>query len=399
MKRRIGLNLQPLASPTLTGIGTYALEVTKRLAQNSADVNEIECHVFDFWGHNNAASRIASILDEDASETIRPTIRESRLIPLGVLIRTGKLCPFLTYNRLLHSKADLTVFFNYLLPNRIKGKTIVTVYDMVSERYPETMDKRNAKLLGKYLYKSCQRANEIITISEFSKKEIVECLQIPADRIRVAPCGYDKAKYFPLGSEEDRATLMKRIADRYGINTPYILYLGTLEPRKNVELLLDMFILIKRQFPSLKLVLCGGLGWKYEATLDKVSRLRLDNDVIRTGYVSEEDKRILYVLAEIFFFPSFYEGFGLPPLEAMACGTPVICSCTSSLPEVVGEAGFLCDPRDPQAFAAAAMTVLTDPVRRSEMIVKGYEQAGRFSWDRTAKEYTRAISDVVELTE
>ena len=384
----------------MTGIVTYTLEITKCLVSTRGNSYDYEGQVFDFMGRNQAVTSVQSYFS-DVSASSKDTgnnllIRVCKLFPLGAYIRAGALSRILSYQQLLHSKATTTVFFNYLRPNRVKGETIITVYDMVSERFPDTMDKTNRRLLHRFLLKSCRKASAIITISEFSKQEIVDCLGIPPAKIHVAPCGIDNKVYFPIKDHGEEIAAANYLKEKYKLSSPYILYLGTLEPRKNVDVILDAFLLLHTRFPELRLVICGGLGWKYESTLERITSLGMDEFVIRTGYVSESDKRIFYIGAEAFVFPSIYEGFGLPVAEAMACGTPVICSNSSSLPEVAGNAGILCDPNDAKSFAAAVEQIITDRALREELKQRMKSQIQSYTWERAAKVYSQVIADVVK---
>jgi|GEM_PF-607780 len=427
MSQRIGLNLQSLAASSLTGIGTYTLEIARRLPRYLGDTFECEGHVFDFAGRNHAAERIFDFFTTDAAAmaeirmtdgtatssaaadlSAKPAIRAPltgaplfpvltcRLFPLGAYIRAGFWGRIITYQNLVGSKAETTVFFNYLRPDRVQGRTIITVYDMVSERYPETMDKRNRNLLRRFLKNSCDKADMIVTISEFSKNEIVACLGIAPDKIRVAMCGFDEAVYYPPVDSSERTSMKEYLQQKYKISSPYILNLGTLEPRKNIDALLQAFSLLHDRFPSLKLVICGGLGWQYEKTLAKIESLGLGDSIIRTGYIPEADKRMLYASAEVFVFPSWYEGFGLPVLESMACGTPVVSSRASSLPEVVGDAGILCDPSDPGAFADAVGRLLSDRDLYHDLQTRQKERVRLFTWENAAKAYAEAILEVTQ---
>lgn len=401
MSQNVGLNMQPLASSKITGIGTYTLEIAKRLPDILGDQYICEGQVFDFGGRNHAADRIREYLfpaqkNISGKANSDMQVRTCKLFPLGAYIRAGGFGKIISYQQLLKSKAEITVFFNYLRPDRVKGKTIITVYDMVSERYPETMDKKNRKLLRRFLAGSCRKADAIVTISEFSKQEIVSCLGISPEKIHVALCGIDQAIYYPPVDEAEKERMKISLHEKYKISSRYILYLGTLEPRKNVDVLLDAFQILHDRFSELKLVISGGLGWQYENTLAHIERSGMKDSIIRTGYIPEQDKRMLYSGAEVFVFPSLYEGFGLPVAEAMACGTPVVCSRASSLQEVVGGAGILCDPDDAVSFASAIENIYTDAVLRDEYKNRQKEQIRSFTWDRAAQVYGQVISDVVK---
>lgn len=400
MSHKIGLNLQPLASSTLTGIGTYTLEITRRLPAILGDCYKCEGQVFDFAGRNHAVDKIEAYLFPPhkifRNAESKMQILTCKLFPMGAYIRAGVLGSIVAYQKLLDSKADTTIFFNYLRPDRVIGKSIITVYDMVSERYPETMNKKNKKLLHRFLAKSCRKADAIITISEFSKQEIIKCFDIAPEKIHVAKCGIDQALYFPAVDDTDKKNIKAFLLGKYHISSPYILYLGTLEPRKNVDVLLDAFSLLHDRFPELKLVICGGLGWQYERTIAHMASVDWQESIIRTGFIPEQDKRMFYAGAEVFVFPSLYEGFGLPVAEAMACGTPVVCSCSSSLPEVVGNAGILCDPKNARSFALAIELIYKDEVLREKYKTLMVEQIRPFTWESAAQVYGQVIADMVK---
>jgi len=184
---------------------------------------------------------------------------------------------------------------------------------------------------------------------------------------------------------------------RYVIERPYILYVGSLEKRKNLPRLLEAYAYLRETLPGWKLVIVGGRKWKSDPIYKAVQRLGLEPHVIFTGFVAEEDLPALYNGADLFVFPSLYEGFGLPVLEAMACGTPVVTSNTSSLPEVAGEAALLVAPTDVKAIAAAMQRVLSEPDLAAELRRRGLERASQFSWERTAREtlavYERVLVD------
>jgi len=182
-------------------------------------------------------------------------------------------------------------------------------------------------------------------------------------------------------------------AEKYGISGKYLLYLGTLQPRKNISRLLNAFKQVSELFPSVKLVLAGGKGWLFSQIQQEIDRLQLHEQVFLPGFIPENDKAALLSGAEAFLFPSLYEGFGLPVLEAMACGTPVLASNTSSLPEVAGDAGLLVDPLNIDAIAAGISTLLTDTARRQSLVEKGYQRASDFSWEKTGAELWKILTE------
>ena len=208
---------------------------------------------------------------------------------------------------------DVTVFFNFIVPPGVKGKTIVIVHDMAYKAFPETVHFKTRKRLEQTLKGSCDRADLIVTVSEFSKSEIIKYLNIPEEKIVVMPNGVDLNIYHPNYD----LNLVEECKQKYGIRKDYFLFLGTLEPRKNLVRLIEAYNLLKTESKEdiPQLVLAGGKGWYYESIFETVKKLHLEQDVIFTGYVPEEDSPLLMNGAVAFVFPSLYEGFGMPPLE------------------------------------------------------------------------------------
>jgi len=243
---------------------------------------------------------------------------------------------------------------------------------------------RHRILLPRVLYS----VDKIITISECTKKDIVKFYKIPEDKIKVILLAPDPI-YQPLSHD-----IIAPILSKYGVCAPYILYVGSLEPRKNIQTLIQGFANIKKRGLNHKLIIVGNKKWEYSKLIRIVAESGLHNDVIFTGYLPDEDLPALYNGADLFVYPSLYEGFGLPPLEAMACGTPVITSNTSSLPEVVGNAGIKVDPQDVDQLSDAIYHVLTDENLRLSLIEKGLERSKQFSWERTATETWKVYDEV-----
>jgi glycosyltransferase involved in cell wall biosynthesis len=258
-------------------------------------------------------------------------------------------------------------------------KKVVTIHDLSSMAFPSINPGGFLahRLFGKRTVEKCEK---IITVSEFTKSEVIKYLKCPADKIEVIYNGKDD-KFKVLGQKE-----IAGLRKKYNLDFPFILFVGVLQPRKNVPALIKAYASLKKRGIKHKLVIAGGKGWKYDDIFKTVKDLELQKDVIFTGSIPKDDLPILYNAADVFVFPSVYEGFGIPPLEAMACGVPVITSKTTSLPEVVGDAGLLIDPQDISALADAIYRVLDDSDQRSDMIKKGLERAKRFSWERCAKE-------------
>ena len=371
----IAYNLQPIAVRGLTGIGNYTLEAARRLIDEAS-----ELHAFDFLGRNGAAAILQENLQMNLSGYDLHIVRS---LPLSVYIRMGNIGKLMPYSTLTRSKADLTVFFNYLTPGGLKGKNMITIYDLVSERFPETMQGRNRRLLQGHLKDSATRASSILTISEFSKSEIIDVLGVPEEKIFVGPCGVDTEFYTPGEGFETG------INKKFNLEK-YILYVGTLEPRKNIRTLVEAFSKISDKYPDVKLVLAGGLGWQPEATLKAIEESKAKDRIIRTGYISNEEKRDLLRNARFFVFPSIYEGFGMPVTEAMACGTDAVVSESSSLIEISAGLVPLIDPKNADLWAEAMEEKLNSKAddRKKQQLI---DHARSYTWDKTAEAARSAI--------
>jgi glycosyltransferase involved in cell wall biosynthesis len=281
-------------------------------------------------------------------------------------------------------KCDLLFSPNYHTPWWRPCPSVLMIYDMIPSLFPEKSDRLNLWYRKTMGWAASRSASRVVTISECSRRDIARIFRLPKDRIEVVPLGVgDEFRAGPpAGEKERRETLLRQ----YGLReVRYILFVGTVEPRKNLPRLLDAYamILASGGFQDLKLVLAGGRGWK-ENVDEAVLKMGLEGRVIRTGYVPQGDLPFLYRGASVFVFPSLYEGFGLPVLEAMACGVPVVASRTSSIPEVAGDAAELVDPTDAQAIAGAVVSILKSPARHKALVQKGRERASLYSWEKTA---------------
>ena len=262
---------------------------------------------------------------------------------------------------------------------------------MAYKAYPDTVAQKTKHWLDSHLEQYCRRADIIITVSEFSKKEIMKYLAVPSEKIHVVYNGVDLDQY----READNTQNIENIKKKYGITGAYLLYLGTLEPRKNLGSLLEAYMHLKEEHePVPKLVLAGKKGWLYDSIFEKVKEYGLQENVVFPGYIAANDAPILLSGALLFVFPSLYEGFGIPPLAAMACGTPVITSNSSSLPEVTGDAAILTDPLDIQGLKNAMQKLINSPELRLELKEKGKLRAEQFSWRASAKRLLDIYNEV-----
>ncbi|HLG50048.1 MAG TPA: glycosyltransferase family 1 protein [Chloroflexota bacterium] len=273
----------------------------------------------------------------------------------------------------------------FAAPLRPRRPTVVTVHDLVPLIRPEYRRTAAQRLYTALVARGLQSARRIITDSSASAQDLESLLGIAPSRIRIIPLGVD-SRFQPLATRTDHALADRVLAD-HGIDRPYFLYLGGLDQRKNVALLVRAFHRLKREtnLPHL-LVIAGAIRSADDLFYDPrpdLQRLGLVEDTRLPGPVTDVEARALLARATAFVFPSLYEGFGLPPLEAMACGTPVICSNASSLPEVVGDAGLLFDPRDEAALTAHLARLARDAELRRELGTRGRERATHFTWERT----------------
>jgi glycosyltransferase involved in cell wall biosynthesis len=255
---------------------------------------------------------------------------------------------------------------------------IVTVHDLAFIRFPHTFRSYNRTYLDFATRLSVRRAARVLAVSEHTKHEVVGLLGVPPERVVVTP-NAARAHFRP----PDAATLAQFRA-RKELPEQFVLYVGTLEPRKNLTTLLDAYSQVVRS-SNAPLIVGGGKGWLYDAVFERLEALGLRDRVHFVGYLDEEDLPLWYAAATVFVFPSLYEGFGMPPLEAMACGTPVVTSNTTSLPEVVGDAGLMVSPRDAEALAEALLRLLRDADLRAELRARGLQRARTFSWRASAE--------------
>jgi glycosyltransferase involved in cell wall biosynthesis len=270
---------------------------------------------------------------------------------------------------------------DFIPPHRPSCKSVITVHDLAFVLYPHFLTKESARYYG-HIDQAVLWTDQIIAVSESTKRDTIQHLGVPEDKITVV---HEAAN--PVFQPLDQDAAQAHVRQRFGVDGPFILFVSTIEPRKNVPTLLRaVWQLMECYKEDVKLVLAGGKGWLFEDVFAVIDELKLEDRVHLVGRVSSEDLNYLYNAAEMLAHPAFYEGFGLPPLEAMACGLPTIVSNVSSLPEVVGDAGFLVDPHDPDELTVAMWRLLNDSKLRQELSEKGKRQAARFSWERAARE-------------
>lgn len=340
----------------------------------------------------NLVPRLASRVDEltllgseGLLEAWRIEARNVRLVPFDSRVYgPGEQLHF-PYR--IQRSCDLLHVPSYNVPLRWRGPMAVTINDLahLSGAMPTNpVQKAYARF---FIRKAIARSRELLTLSEFSRRAIASTFQVPAERITVAYCGVDPKVFHrpPAGSSS-------RVAALLGFEAPYILMAGSLRPHKNANSLLLAFQELKRRYgiPHQLVVVGEHRGFRVNA-----ARVTLPADVEQavrfTGFVTDETLRLLYGCCSVFVYPSLYEGFGLPPLEAMACGAPVVASNRSSLPEVVGDAGVLVDPLDIPVLAGAIHRVVSDDALREGLRAQGLARAKGFTWERTAETYMQVF--------
>lgn len=290
---------------------------------------------------------------------------------------------------------DTDVFHatDHLLPTLRRMRSVFTLYDLSFLTYPETHLPLNRWFLRLMMPRFLRFADAIICISQHTRADAVRFYGVDDSKTSVIPLGVDTR--FCLA--QDLVTL-GAVRARYNLPGHFILFASTIEPRKNLVTLLEAYKVLRAEGRNEKLVVVGRKGWRYEATFMRLRELGLENQVVFLGSVPDEDLPAIYSAADVFVYPSLYEGFGLPPLEAMASGCPVICSNTSSLPEVCGDAALLIPPTDVSALASALQRVLDEPVLREDLRARGLRQSAKFSWEVTAKKTLDVYRTVAEAS-
>jgi glycosyltransferase involved in cell wall biosynthesis len=367
---RIGLEGRVLTS-RIGGIGRYAIHLIEALLSLSTQqCPDLEFVIFTAPQTDRALLEGSRARLYDRFRRIKSTLlRSSVLLPAGVW------CEHIDVFHGL-DQSGIPLFFK-------TGKYVVTIHDVIPLVLPRAFPPRHRWVLAAALARIRKQAEMVIVPSTATAEDVRRYLQVERERISVIPMGCD-ARFQPVAAPVQTAALRAR----YDLPTRYILFVGTLEPRKNVKTLLQAFAQVIAEIPQddLALVIAGGQGWggdDYRATVDA---LRVHDYVRFTGFVEDDHLPDLYRCALLFVYPSLYEGFGLPVLEAMACGTPVITSNRTSLPEVAGDAALLVDPTRPEALAEAMTSIMYDGELRQRLRAKGLARARAFTWDAVAEQ-------------
>jgi glycosyltransferase involved in cell wall biosynthesis len=368
---RIGIDARKLHD---FGIGTYIRNLLRHLARLDRETEYVLlCRPEDVPALAPLGENFRPVPETAANYSLTEQLR----IPLA-LKRHGVT--------LFHSP-------HYVLPRLVSCRSVVTIHDCIHLVFPQYLPNRLALSYARAsMGTAAKRATRILTVSESSKRDIVRYVDADPARIDVIYNAYDE-RFGVEPREED----VVRVRERYQLNDEFVFYAGNVKPHKNLERLIDAFHLVRqRGLDRLKLVLIGDEISKYASLRRAVHHYQLHKYVRFLGYLPEETLAVMYRLAGVFVFPSLYEGFGLPPLEAMASGTPVVTSNVSSLPEVAGDAAVLVDPYDPEAIAGGIYRVLTDEHLRRSLRTRGLARAHQFSWEASARRVREIYGEVAE---
>jgi glycosyltransferase involved in cell wall biosynthesis len=357
------------------GIGTYIRNILAELARLDRSTEYV---VLSPAGNAGSGGMLGANFRQ-VVEAARPySIGEQWRVPLA-LAREG---------------VDLLHEPHYVLPLLTRCPSVVTIHDCIHLRFPQYLPNRVAHVYARAsMGVATRKARRILTVSQASKRDILHFFDVPEARITVVPNGID-SRFLQQPDQEH----VERVRQRYQLDHPFVLYVGNIKPHKNIDRLIDAFSRAhhRRDVEDLRLIIIGDEPSKYPRLRQTVHRHRLDKQVRFFGFQPIETLSVFYRLARVFVFPSLYEGFGLPPLEAMACGTPVVTSSVSSLPEVTGGAALLVDPADPDAIADGLVRAATDEALRADLIARGLARARDFSWADSVRRIHGVYMEVLE---
>lgn len=356
------------------GIAAYTASLVRAMARLRPEARFLLLGLSDL-----ARAALRAAPPEHAEPVLPSNLRwcKSTLYPLitGYPLPLPRIVPL----RAATGRVDLFHATNYVLPRAPGVPLVVTVHDLALLRHPDLGTPALRRLVARTAY-SVREARRVIADSEATRRDVIALLEVEPSKVRAVPLGCD-----PLFAPGDADVARREVARHFGIEQPYVLHVGTIEPRKNLERLVAAFGRARREYhlPHI-LVLAGAPGWGIEAVRTRIAREGLADVVRLTGSVSGDQLLALYRAASLFAFPSLYEGFGLPVLEAMACGTPVLSSNAAALPEVVGEAALMVDPCDDDALTAAIGRGIGDAALRDQLQRAGPARAAQFTWERCA---------------
>lgn len=358
------------------GIGRYTRELIAAVVRRAPELRFVLFYAGAGLKRSSPyLDALRRLCDEHPNVEARPLPIHERLL---TILWQRLLLP-LPLERLV-GPIDLLHAPDFVLAPTRRARSILTVHDLTFLIHPETAVPELRRYLGRAVPRSLRRADHVLADSESTRADLQRLLGVDPARVTVVYPGVGQ-RFQPLADKTRLAEARRRL------NLPdiFLLSVGTVEPRKNHVRLLEAFARVAGRYPTLMLLIAGRRGWMAEPIYEAVERLGLRQRVRFLDFVADDDLPLLYNLAHGLVYPALYEGFGFPPLEALACGTPVLASNTSSLPEVVGEAGVLVDPTDIESIAAGIQRLLDDEELVGELRRRGPQQAARFSWDQAAQ--------------
>jgi len=374
-----------------TGIGFYTHHLISEFIKLAPENEYYLCDMV-----RGESSYYLIEIKKDLQEILQTFQTISRIpFPFAPITR-GLLLFYVKFVRGSKKMKEMDLFFG---PN-FRGffterlKTVITIHDMSHEYYPESVEKKLLHTLRKELPHTAKQASLIIADSQSTKRDILKFLNVPEDKVKVIYIGVDKS-FQPIRDPIVLDTSRKK----YRLPKDFILYLGAIQPRKNITGLIRAYnLLSKKKGFNYDLVIGGGVGWRNEDLSRLVAELGLENRIRFTGYIDPLDLPFLYNLATTFVYPSFYEGFGLPVLEAMACGVPVVTSNVSSLPEIAGDAAVCVNPHSVEELSDGIRRILFDGNLRSSCVINGLERARSFTWEGCAWETLKTFNQALNET-
>ncbi len=386
----IGIDIRVLARGTRTGVEEYTINLLSELLPLEPKIN--------FKLFYNAYQKVQLSYPWLSLNNVQ--LKDFR-IPNRLFFMAARYAHQPKIDKLL---GGFDLYFNphfFTAPLSVGSKKIITFHDLSFERYPAFFSRRK-RLWQRFLMTAQQeakKADKIIAVSQSTKDDLINLFGLEPGKIKVIYSGVGK-QFRPIKNGDDipklTAQSIIKLKKKYNLPDKFVLYFGTIEPRKNLIGLIKAFELLKSQgkrSSQIKLVIAGTNGWLYKDILKTAQESKYSRDIIFTGFIEDKDKPYLYNLAELFVYPSFFEGFGFPPLEAMACGLPTIVSHTSSLPEVVGQGALMIDPYNIDELAWAMEMALTDSNLKERLIKKGIVQAKKFSWSKCARETLKTLTE------
>lgn len=284
------------------------------------------------------------------------------------------------------------IFFNpgHYAPRFSPIPTVIAIMDLAFLLFPQFFRKKDAAQLTSWTKYSVKKAEHIITISQNTKRDIIKHYQVPENKVTVAYPGFHKTKFKPT-SEKSQL----KVREKYNLSNKYILYLGTLQPRKNLVRLIEAFEEVSHTHPNLILAISGKKGWLYEDLVKKINNSPRKSHIRLTGFVHDEDIPALYTAAECFVLPGLYEGFGIPPLESIACGTIPVVSDTAALPEVIGSSGILVDPYDVSSISQGIQKAIKlTPDQKNNLLKASSKNINKFDWTKSANIVLEVLYEV-----